>query len=245
MICASVSGGKDSTALLAWLIENSKDDIRAVFADTGNEHEITLEYVDYLERVTGIKIERVGGKLLFPELCLKKRIFPSKMRRYCTTELKMNPTREYLKPLPELTTVAIGVRRDESRSRKCVPDWNWSDYYKTDIWRPIADWTVEQVFEMHKRHGIEPNPLYKMGLGRVGCMPCINERKANIKQIAKLFPEHIDKIREWEQAMPMCSGRKSTFFQHGDIDSVLRWVGSGQGELFEAPACMSAYGLCE
>ena len=244
MICASVSGGKDSTALLAWLIENSKDDIRAVFADTGNEHEITLEYVDYLERVTGIKIERVRGKLLFPGLCLKRRFFPSPLRRFCTTELKMAPVREYLKALPELTTLAIGVRRDESQSRKCVPDWDWSDYYKTDVWRPIADWTVEQVFEMHKRHGIKPNPLYKMGFSRVGCMPCTNERKADIKRINKVFPEHIQKLRDWEAQMLMTTGFERTFFDR-DIDSVLRWVGSGQGELFEAPACMSAYGLCE
>ena len=242
--CISVSGGKDSTALILWAIENL-DDIRPVFADTGNEHEITLEYVDYLERVTGIKIARVRGKLLFPELCLKRKIFPGKMRRFCTAELKMRPVRGYLKTLPELTTMVIGVRRDESRARTCVPDWDWSDFYRTDVWRPIADWTVEQVFEMHRRHGVEPNPLYKMGFSRVGCFPCIYERKANVQKIAKFFPEHIEKVRKWENQMPLVAGRKSTFFGRGDIDSVLRWVGSGQGELFEAPKCMSAYGLCE
>ena len=244
MNCISVSGGKDSTALLLWAIENM-DEIRPVFADTGNEHEITLEYVDYLEQVTGIKIARVRGKLLFPELCLKRRIFPGKMRRFCTTELKMRPVREYLKNLPELTTLVIGVRRDESRARTCVPDWGWSDFYRTDVWRPIADWTVEQVFEMHRRHGIKPNPLYTMGFTRVGCMPCINWRKGEIKRTAKLFPEHIQKLREWEGQMVLTTGGQRTFFEHGDIDSVLRWAGSGQGELFEAPACMSAYGLCE
>lgn len=45
----SVSGGKDSTATaLICLDRHDRDSIRFVFADTGNEHPITLEYLDYL-----------------------------------------------------------------------------------------------------------------------------------------------------------------------------------------------------
>ena len=60
----SVSGGKDSTATLLLALEtNWRDDVRAMFADTGNEHEITYEYVeylsDYMERETGRRIETV------------------------------------------------------------------------------------------------------------------------------------------------------------------------------------------
>ena len=60
----SVSGGKDSTATLLLALEtNWLDDVRAIFADTGNEHEITYEYVEYLsdhmERETGRRIETV------------------------------------------------------------------------------------------------------------------------------------------------------------------------------------------
>jgi hypothetical protein len=56
----SVSGGKDSTATLLLALErHPHDEIRGAFADTGNEHESTYEYVDYLERVTGVPIKRV------------------------------------------------------------------------------------------------------------------------------------------------------------------------------------------
>ena len=56
----SVSGGKDSTATLLFALEtNWLDDVRAVFADTGNEHDITLEYVAYLSDRLGIHIETV------------------------------------------------------------------------------------------------------------------------------------------------------------------------------------------
>jgi 3'-phosphoadenosine 5'-phosphosulfate sulfotransferase (PAPS reductase)/FAD synthetase len=44
----SVSGGKDSTALLLLAIERQPDNMQAVFADTGHEHPHTYEYVQYL-----------------------------------------------------------------------------------------------------------------------------------------------------------------------------------------------------
>ena len=44
----SVSGGKDSAALLLLAIERETANLSAVFADTGNEHAQTYEYVEYL-----------------------------------------------------------------------------------------------------------------------------------------------------------------------------------------------------
>lgn len=53
----SVSGGKDSTATLAVAIElHGRENVHAVFADTGNEHDSTYEYVRYLELATGVPI---------------------------------------------------------------------------------------------------------------------------------------------------------------------------------------------
>lgn len=44
----SVSGGKDSTALLLLAIERNTPNLQAVFADTGHEHPQTYEYIQYL-----------------------------------------------------------------------------------------------------------------------------------------------------------------------------------------------------
>lgn len=44
----SVSGGKDSTALLLLAIERGTENLQAVFADTGHEHQQTYDYVEYL-----------------------------------------------------------------------------------------------------------------------------------------------------------------------------------------------------
>ena len=52
----SVSGGKDSTALLLLAIEQQTENLQAVFADTGHEHQQTYEYVNYLsEKVFPIR----------------------------------------------------------------------------------------------------------------------------------------------------------------------------------------------
>lgn len=46
----SVSGGKDSTALLLLAIERGTENLQAWFADTGHEHQQTYEYIEYLSR---------------------------------------------------------------------------------------------------------------------------------------------------------------------------------------------------
>ena len=59
----SISGGKDSTAMALLAIERETENLRFVFADTGHEHRLTYDYVDYLsgelERRCGVGIERV------------------------------------------------------------------------------------------------------------------------------------------------------------------------------------------
>lgn len=51
-IC-SVSGGKDSTALYCLMVETYGHDFVPVFADTGNEHRVTINYVRNLHIMAG------------------------------------------------------------------------------------------------------------------------------------------------------------------------------------------------
>lgn len=73
----SVSGGKDSTALYLRAIERGLP-FRAVFADTGNEHEWTYDFVRDLPRMTGWpEIEWV--KADFSEKLAKKRDYVARV----------------------------------------------------------------------------------------------------------------------------------------------------------------------
>ncbi len=60
----SVSGGKDSTAtLLLALEEHGLSRVTVVMADTGNEHQATLEYaLDYLPAALGIQVHVVRAE---------------------------------------------------------------------------------------------------------------------------------------------------------------------------------------
>ncbi|REG57745.1 3'-phosphoadenosine 5'-phosphosulfate sulfotransferase (PAPS reductase)/FAD synthetase [Paraburkholderia sp. BL6669N2] len=60
MHVVSMSGGKDSTATALMALElHGRENCRFVFADTGNEHHLTYEYIDYLQKTLAIEIVRL------------------------------------------------------------------------------------------------------------------------------------------------------------------------------------------
>ncbi|MFJ4132425.1 phosphoadenosine phosphosulfate reductase family protein [Pseudomonas cyclaminis] len=310
----SMSGGKDSTATLLVAIALEVPNLQAVFADTGNEHEQTYEYLDYLEQATHTKItrvradftQRIEGKRRFIEtkwrqqgvaeevvaaalavlqptgnpfldLCIWKGRFPSRKAQFCTMELKRDPMLEQL-VIPLLGTGDMimswqGVRAEESINRRYLPE---CDEVGGGLfnYRPILKWDVPAVFEAHRYMGIKPNPLYSQGMGRVGCMPCINCRKDELREIALRFPEVIDRIDHWEQIVQQASKRgAATFFagsnakhpkgsisdmtplevmEIASIRQAVEWSKTARGGIqydlmiaTDATACSSAYGLCD
>lgn len=302
----NVSGGKDSTATYLLAIEHGRP-FRAVFADTGNEHEITYEYVARLaERTGGPEIEIVRADFSrrlarhreyilrewpglgvpdavvaeaaalheptgnpFLDLCIAKGRFPSRMAQFCTEELKTIPiVLQVVLPMLRAGPVLqwLGIRAAESRNRARYPRWNRHDSGSM-LWRPIFRYSVDDVWATHRRHGLAPNPLYALGMGRVGCMPCINCRKSELRSIAEQFPEHVERIARWEAIVSAANKRGvSTFFAalkdpmdaerpgtYAGIRTVVEWSctsrGGRQYEMFfdrqEGGGCHSDLALCE
>lgn len=359
------SGGKDSTALVLLAVEMAQKhgfSPNVVFADTGHEHPITYEYVETVERHTGLNIRRIradfsqeitqkrsyvmenwaddlmedtpgrwerisrdrdadGDESETPEcvpappppadiyrtaisehyrwvparrglspveaasaveralsalhptgnpfldLCIWKGRFPSTRARFCSEELKHRPIYEQVM-LPLMRSGRVlswqGVRADESPARAKMPRMDRGDGRLWN-WRPILRWTVNDVFAMHRRHGLEPNPLYKLGMGRVGCMPCIHARKSELAEIYKRFPDELDRVAEWEKLVSKCSKRGMATFRgaigidnsevsiekHG-IKQIVEWSKTSRGgkqyDIFSnlpPSICSSLYGLCE
>lgn len=304
----SFSGGKDSTAIYLLAVKWGIP-FRAVFADTGHEHEWTLDYVRTLHEKTGgpqieviradfsdrfekkrqtmrekwpeddVPQERIDRALElfqptgipFLDLCMLKGRFPSTKARFCTEELKSLPMMMQVM-FPALRNGPVvswqGVRAQESASRATYPTIEHCESGAA-IWRPIFRWTHEQVFALHREMGVEPNPLYKIGMGRVGCLPCIMAQKSEILTIAQRFPEHIERVAEWERLVSGVSKRgQSTLFaadtaptpdgydveKYGylDIGKIVEWSKTSRGgrqydimAMVEPPLCASKYGLCE
>lgn len=280
------SGGADSQAAALWLRQRfPAEDIILLNSDAGgNEHPLTDGFVRWYSDnifpviVTTPLVRDLGesregsriwerrqqwgeeSELTFERLALVKGGFPSRKAQYCTECLKLRPQRRWCEENLRAKGIEferyIGVRRDESQDRKCAKDVEWDTYFKCQLWRPIAAWSKKMVFAFLKEAGEEVNPLYKMGFSRVGCAPCINGNKDDIRNWAARFPEMIDKVREWEKSVgktffaPLVPGMKINW-----VDDVVEWSKTARGgKMYSLPfveadasagVCVSKYGLCE
>lgn len=156
----------------------------------------------------------------FIDLCIWKGRFPSRKAQFCTEWLKSNAMEvDCVGPALDAGSVCqwLGVRRDESLNRRNAPMFQRvrraDKPHNMLFFRPIIHWTAQNVFDYAKRRGLKPNPLYMQGFARVGCFPCINASKAELRQIGKVYPEAAARIAEWEHIVSSASKRgKATFF---------------------------------
>ena len=276
-IIVSVSGGKDSTAMCLNLLEKgfSKHDFICVFADTGWEHQSTYDYLNKLEKTIG-KIERVKSEITVKEehkeiieqiefelgfespmirRIIKNHFFPNRFQKWCTTDLKIKPIKKFFDSLEEDFLNLVGIRKEESPRRSKMKEWEYNDFFDCWVHRPLINWTEKEVIDIHHRFNLSPNKLYLNGSSRVGCYPCINSRKREIKLLDQ---NRIDIIRKLEQIINKIDPRddlKHTFFSSKNgmimnIDQVYEWSkttrGGKQLELFsmEEPTCVK-WGMCD
>lgn len=119
-VVVSFSGGKDSQACLIWATKNfKKENIIAVFCDTGWEHELTYKHINEVCENLGVELitlksKKYNGML---DLAAKKKRFPSTMARFCTSELKSHPMIDWVLDQKENLLIIQGIRKDESLSR--------------------------------------------------------------------------------------------------------------------------------
>jgi 3'-phosphoadenosine 5'-phosphosulfate sulfotransferase (PAPS reductase)/FAD synthetase len=138
----------------------------------------------------------------FIEVVRKKGIFPSRVAKWCTEELKIYPFALWLDVFRQITgedvQVLVGVRAEESAERALMSEREHSKVYDCDVWRPLLDWKLEDVMAEHHRAAIPVHPLYRHGAERVGCFPCVNASKAELRLVGELAPKRIQTIREVE-----------------------------------------------
>jgi len=266
--------------------QHAPEDVILLNSDAGgNEHPLTTAFIHEYSRtifpvvMVSPKISDLGGKglrseplrnrrkewkeddpMTFPDMAYIVGQFPSSGRQFCTQFLKLAPSLRWINENIRCKGIEFerwaGVRRDESRDRKDTPMFDWDEYFDCIIRYPVANWTKPQVFAFLKQHGEPINQLYLLGFNRVGCSPCINSGKGDIRSWAARFPEMIGKIREWEKFVgrtffaPCVPGLKINW-----VDEVVEWSRTAHGGkqkllMFEEVdaanhACVSRYGLCE
>lgn len=227
-LLASVSGGKDSTAMLLHLREQGLlERTRVVFFDTGWEHADTYAHIAYLQDKIGIAIERHGATVdladvlladaeaieramgrdepsAFVRLCLKKGIFPRRTVRFCTQILKVHVAQTVIREMDsdggDPVVNAVGIRAAESAARARLAETELSTTLDCMVWRPLIAWSEADVIDIHRQHDVRMNPLYLRGAERVGCWPCIMGSKSELRMLAR-DPQRVEAIRLLEEAV--------------------------------------------
>lgn len=119
----SFGAGVQTTALLFTI---GKDMDYVVFADTGNEHEETYDYISNVvvpycrsNNINFVRVYNKYGKTLY-QYCFDKKIVPSIKFRDCTTKFKIAPIRKFLRE-------ELGVNRKDPVEVYIGISWEESD----------------------------------------------------------------------------------------------------------------------
>lgn len=216
-LSVSFSGGETSAYMLLWILENwqSKyDEILVMFANTGQENEETLIFVDQVAKYANVNVVWLEAKVHdgrkgcthrivdfetasrdgepFEEM-IKKYGIPNQAWPHCNRELKLNPMRSYLRSIgweKGQYDTAIGIRSDEiDRVR--------SDHKEERIVYPLAFQNPKSKQEINVFWRDMPFRLQLKGY-QGNCKWCWKKTLRKHLTIIDETPEHYDFPRRME-----------------------------------------------
>lgn len=182
----SLSGGKDSTAMLLMMLERNIKVDEIIFCDTTVEFPDMYEHLNEVERYIGRKITRLKPKYDF-EYMLSTYQGNRKHKgygwcdfnvRWCTGYFKRDLTRKYLEKRDYI--LYVGIAWDE---RKRAKDDEKRSY-------PLIDWkiTEEKALQYCYSKGFNWNGLYKI-FKRVSCYLCPLQPLKELHKLYLFYPD--------------------------------------------------------
>lgn len=190
------SGGKDSSV------------IKELAIMAGVKHGIHHNHttLDYPETVYFIRREKARYEAMgipytihypamsFPRLMRKKKMPPTRLKRYCCKVLKEHGGRDRVCVTGVRWSESVsrskqrGVAEVQNRKSGGLTLLNDNDESRKEfetcqikgkrVVNPIIDWTDDDVWEFIAMRNLTVNPLYAMGYKRVGCVGCPMSSKA-------------------------------------------------------------------
>lgn len=221
------SGGKDSQAMFAALSKIvPAAQLRVVHADLGAvEWEGARDHIEATIGDVPLFIAQAihadGSKKDFFSMIRARRealdakgrfdapAFPSSAARFCTSDLKTGPIWKVIREEGHpLVVNCVGIRGEESpaRAKKIAQRGTLNPNSKNtnskreafDYW-PIADWTIDQVWDEIASVGQEPHPVYAAGNDRMSCVFCIFGSQRDLEHGARQRPELFAALSQLER----------------------------------------------
>lgn len=211
LVLVNTSGGKDSQAMLTFLVELAdaqgypRHHFLAVHADLGRvEWAGTRDLAERQADHYGLRFEvvsRAKGDLL--DQIEARRMFPSAAARYCTSDQKTSQVAKLMtrqaaafrnsghdRPIRILN--CLGLRAEESpalaKKPPYGPDSASNSRRQVTRWLPIFDWTEVEVWQTIARSGVPYHPAYAAGMPRLSCVFCVLAGRKELVLAAKLNP---------------------------------------------------------
>lgn len=170
-----------------------------------------------------IIVKSIGGngplntRLKFPQVAADLKT------RWCSAYLKINvcasAVRNQERFLNKKVLILSGERGEESSARSKYPmaERDRSDSRESkkkkryiDRWRPIRDWTEEQVWDLIKKYKVRAHPAYFLGFGRCSCQFCIFGNANQFATAAKVSPERFWNLADYETLFGVTIKRKES-----------------------------------
>jgi 3'-phosphoadenosine 5'-phosphosulfate sulfotransferase (PAPS reductase)/FAD synthetase len=152
---------------------------REMFRENSLTAPISFECADGTIKTIGGVRGKESTRRKFPQ------ISPDLSVRWCSAYLKIDVCAAAIRHQERFegikTVVLSGERGEESAARGrymyLEPDrsdlWEGRKPRYVDRWRPVKDWTEQEVWEIIERYNIRVHPCYYMGWSRCSCKFCI------------------------------------------------------------------------
>jgi len=150
----------------------------------------------------GGKRGKLSTRRRFPQVSADLRV------RWCSAYLKIDVCAAAIRNEPTFSDANIlmvtGERSEESPGRAKYAHAERlarasNRRRRVDQWRPIQDWTEQEVWQLIERWRVRPHPAYVYGWGRVSCQFCIFGNADQWASARELDPERFEAIVELER----------------------------------------------
>jgi 3'-phosphoadenosine 5'-phosphosulfate sulfotransferase (PAPS reductase)/FAD synthetase len=195
----SLSGGKDSTAMLLMMLEKGMPVDYVIFVDTTKEFPEIYKHLDKLEKyIAPLQITRLkfDYDYYFAEHQTKRGkntdkkgySFPTMHSRWCTT-FKRDLMAKFIKSLNDDYIIYVGYAYDERKRAKPKPHYRY----------PLVEWeiTEKQALEYCYSKGFDFDGIYNK-ISRTSCYCCPLVSINKLRAIYTYYPELWNKIKEME-----------------------------------------------